>query len=158
MKNLLDRLRLEAESHNEEWGDTIPNIYSETLAEIEQLRACLLKMYQSDGESSEAFAEAQNLLWPEGEPSEGLNLTPAKSDMFWCAKHGPHLLGVCPQCDELAEARSIVATAVMTPEKSSEQPLWICRICGHEWRAVETPTCPKCSCIESSVRTRASHE
>lgn len=32
-----------------------------------------------------------------------------------CPKHGPHDPGECPQCDELAEARSIVATTYIPP-------------------------------------------
>lgn len=46
------------------------DLFGEAADQIERLRACLLRMYESDGESSEAFAEAQCLLWPEGEPDE----------------------------------------------------------------------------------------
>ncbi len=36
-----------------------------------------------------------------------------------CSKHGPHAPGECPQCDELAEARSIVATTYIPPARPS---------------------------------------
>ena len=35
-----------------------------------------------------------------------------------CQKHGAHSPGVCPQCDELAEARMILCTVVIPPEKA----------------------------------------
>lgn len=37
-----------------------------------------------------------------------------------CAKHGPHPPGECPKCDELAEARSIVATSIIPPDSARE--------------------------------------
>lgn len=39
-----------------------------------------------------------------------------------CQKHGPHSPGECPECDELAEARSIVATAWVPPAEHIEAP------------------------------------
>jgi hypothetical protein len=39
-----------------------------------------------------------------------------------CVKHGPHAPGECPQCDELAEARSIVATTYIPPAPPSSNP------------------------------------
>jgi len=52
--------------------------------EVERLRACLLEMYQSDGESSKAFSDAQRLLWPDGEPVEpGARPTPEQLAQRW---------------------------------------------------------------------------
>lgn len=41
--------------------------------------------------------------------------------MTECIKHGPHAPGECPECDELAEARSIVATTYIPPAPLSEE-------------------------------------
>jgi len=43
---------------------------------------------------------------------------PAASKQNSCPKHGPHRQGECPQCDELAEARSIVAATYIPPADS----------------------------------------
>jgi len=36
-----------------------------------------------------------------------------------CRKHGKHSPGVCPKCDELAEARMIVSTVALPPSKAA---------------------------------------
>jgi hypothetical protein len=38
-----------------------------------------------------------------------------------CVKHGPHAPGECPECDELSEARSIVATTYIPPAPPSSK-------------------------------------
>jgi hypothetical protein len=46
---------------------------------------------------------------------------PAPVTKDHCVKHGPHAPGECPQCDELAEARSIVATTYIPPAPPTKE-------------------------------------
>lgn len=50
-----------------------------------------------------------------------------------CPKHGPHTPGECPQCDELAEARSIVATTFIPPAPEPYCPRCSCKPCSDRW-------------------------
>jgi hypothetical protein len=51
-----------------------------------------------------------------------------------CLKHGTHDPGECPRCDELAEARMIVASVVIPPAQESAfktfESSLKCKYCG----------------------------